>query len=183
MVVELYPHQSKAVEELSDGKVLVEWAEVRDNPDYLVSNNGLVVSVRRDRLMCTRLDTRGYISVGLMYDGRQYHKSVHRLVAEVFVPGWDHGLVVNHIDGDKQNNWDYNLEWCTYSDNLRHAHRTGLNSGRGKAIRIVETGDIFSSIAECARELNGSDGRIHDVLTGKRRAYRGLTFEFVRLED
>lgn len=61
-------------------------------------------------------------------------KKVHRLVAEAFLdePSEDllefarnsfHGKVhVNHKDLDKRNNHYTNLEWCTPSQNARHAH-------------------------------------------------------------
>lgn len=51
----------------------------------------------------------------------------------------------------------------------------------GRRIRIVETGEIFNSISDCAKAINGSAGTIHDVLHNNRNrtSYRGLHFEFV----
>lgn len=60
-------------------------------------------------------------------DGKEKRRLVfaHRLIAENFhIPG--SGPFVNHIDGNKNNNWIGNLEWCTFTENMRHAFRTGL---------------------------------------------------------
>lgn len=50
----------------------------------------------------------------------------HRLVARHFVPNPNNLPEVNHIDGNKHNNYFLNLEWCTHRDNCRHASVTGL---------------------------------------------------------
>lgn len=52
--------------------------------------------------------------------------SVHHLVAEAFIGPRPAGKQINHKDGDPQNNRAENLEWVTASENLKHAHRTGL---------------------------------------------------------
>lgn len=56
-------------------------------------------------------------------------RSVHRLVVEAFTGEIPEGLVVNHLDGNKQNNHISNLEICTPAENMQHAYATGLAKG------------------------------------------------------
>jgi hypothetical protein len=62
-------------------------------------------------------------------NGKNNSAFVHVVVADcwVFNDSPDHKIVVNHIDGDKNNNHSENLEWCTRSQNQRHAFSTGLS--------------------------------------------------------
>jgi hypothetical protein len=55
---------------------------------------------------------------------KQYH--VHQLVAEAFIGDRPAGLVINHIDANKQNNRPSNLEYVTQAENAHHAKRLGL---------------------------------------------------------
>lgn len=52
--------------------------------------------------------------------------SLHRLVAEAFIPNPNNYPCVNHIDGNKLNNRVDNLEWCSYKHNYNEAIRIGL---------------------------------------------------------
>ena len=56
---------------------------------------------------------------------KKYIKT-HIAVAFNFVDGYREGLVVNHKDGNKQNNNSENLEWITNEENVRHAAKNGL---------------------------------------------------------
>lgn len=58
--------------------------------------------------------------------GQKKQKTIHRLVAEAYLPNPNNMPQVNHIDGDKTNNCVGNLEWCDASHNMRHAHDNNL---------------------------------------------------------
>lgn len=64
----------------------------------------------------------GYLVVHCAVGGGRETKLVHRLVAEAFLDREDSKDFVNHRDGRKHNNTVRNLEWCTRSENMQHAH-------------------------------------------------------------
>lgn len=51
--------------------------------------------------------------------------SVHRLVAEAFLPNPQNLPHVNHIDRNRRNNGATNLEWVTHKDNMKHYSKGG----------------------------------------------------------
>lgn len=65
---------------------------------------------------------RGYQRVTLCYMGKVKRFLVHRLVAQVHLPNPDNLPVINHKDGNKQNNQVYNLEWTTQAMNEKHSY-------------------------------------------------------------
>ncbi len=103
---------------------------------YSVNRHGQVWSGVRNKLLTPTIQSQGYLQVGLQV-GLQMRGStrrcftVHRLVAEVFIPNPDNKPGVNHLDGNKLNNQADNLEWCTQAENIEHAYRTGLTTASG----------------------------------------------------
>lgn len=101
---------------------------------YEVSDNGNVrglakITGKRQipiHIMTSRISKFGYVMVSLCKNSKIFNASVHRLVAEAFIPNPDNLPCVNHIDGNKRNNTIQNLEWCSYSENNLHAYKTGL---------------------------------------------------------
>ena len=97
---------------------------------YSISKTGEVINAITGNLIRQRISSNGYMRVNLRSGDKPYElpttKTVHRLVAEAFLPRIYGKEYVNHIDGDKTNNDVSNLEWCTASENITHALRTGL---------------------------------------------------------
>ena len=110
---------------------------------YEVSNTGRVRSldryVRRNYFKKGRIlklnDRRGYLFVELCLNNKTKNFSVHRLVAQAFIPNPDNLPQVNHIDEDKLNNRVENLEWCdskynsNYGTRKDRARNTAIKNG------------------------------------------------------
>ena len=108
--------------------------------------------------------SRGYLFVILFdKDKKTHNMRIHRLVAEHFLenPDKDNLIFVDHIDGNKTNNYYKNLEWVTPLENTRRAVELGLMNSheidRGycmKKVICIETGQIFDSVKEAAKYNN-----------------------------
>lgn len=104
---------------------MIEIVKSDKYPGYGFSKGGAVISFKKTGvgyMLTQQLTPKGYRRVFVN------HKKifVHRLVAEVFIPNPHNLPVVNHIDGNKQNNHVSNLEWVSVGENQSHAYRIGL---------------------------------------------------------
>ena len=117
-----------------------EWKELKGNREiYLISNKGNVKTKSRPGARGTTVkghdlikteNSNGYLRVNMHLENENKSSAhlIHRLVADSFIPKIKDKDFVNHIDGDKHNNSVDNLEWCSRSENERHAWKTGLKN-------------------------------------------------------
>jgi len=104
------------------------WKPIKDFEDYYeVSTKGRVRN-KKGNIMKTYIINSGYECLKFTIKTKITAHLVHRLVAATFLPNTGNLREVNHIDGNKRNNELSNLEWCSSSDNKKHAFKTGLRT-------------------------------------------------------
>lgn len=148
--------------------------------EYIVYRDGRVFSKRRG-IFLTPLLGKGKSKY--YYTKVPKRISLHRLVAQLFIPNPDNLPEVNHLDGNKLNNNDWNLKWCTRLENMQHAYATGLknnsgeNSGRAK-LEAVHVKIIRECIErnfkreDISRYFGVSTHQIYCIKTGRSWASR-----------
>lgn len=140
-----------------------EWRPVQDFPLYVISSLGRVMNISTKRLLKHyKNNSGGYYTVNLWKNDKGHNKTVHRLVYEAFSgEKVEKGFVINHIDGDKENNNFKNLEKITYQENNLHAaYAIKTNKSTKEVLQLDEDLNIlkaFNSIAQAQRELNISN--------------------------
>lgn len=168
-------------------------------PGYVITDGGEVFSVCGKGPYHVQTNNRGYSQVRLQTGkgdsrGRQVF-SLHRLVAEAFLPNPLGLPEVNHKDAVKANNRCSNLEWCSPKENTDHAKRLGLykspkamtgrfNENHPGSLRIrqlTKDGEFvkeFPSIHEAGR-AGFHKGNICSVLKGRYKSTGGYKWEYV----
>jgi hypothetical protein len=157
---------------------------------YQISNMGNVRSLDRAIEKGGRLhhikghplrqskNRHGYYIVGFSKDDKRTYNSVHRLVAELFIPNPNGYPCVNHKDEDKTNNCVSNLEWCNHLYNINYGTAkeriSKSNLALQKGTKVAQyKGDkmiaIFANSIEASRETGVDSSAIRKVCLGRKK--------------
>lgn len=162
---------------------------------YEVSNLGRVKSLPRKGtrggyIYPNYSNNKHYAHVFLTKESKGTTISLHRLVAEAFIPNPENKPQVNHIDGDKANNCVNNLEWVTGRENLDHAYSMGLKertpreaveANKRPVRRTDMAGNIkdYSCVKDAELELGIPNQNIIKVCQGKRKHAGGFAWAYL----
>ena len=94
---------------------------------YEISNKGRVRNAE-GRILKARTQNKGYFYVTLHSNHKERKFTIHRLIAEAFIPKINGFNQVNHINGNKKDNSVENLEWCNQRLNYNHGMQKFLYS-------------------------------------------------------
>lgn len=181
----------------------MEWRKTKISENYEVSNTGLVRTCDRyiktkggSKRLCKGCilkpyaDKDGYLRVGIHIEGKQITRGVHQLVAETFIPN-DEGLpVIDHINGNNQDNNVENLRWCTVCDNnsteiakSRKSNAAYSRIDNKVKIRQYSTDGEpikdFNSSMDIQRELGFDRSSIIRVCQGKQKTSYGYKWGYL----
>lgn len=165
----------------------MKWKVISEFPNYSVSNTGMVKSnyrvvsgILKQGKILSPFPVRGYLRVTLQRGKKRRGVSIHRLVAEAFIPNSKRLPQINHINGVKSNNHHKNLEWCTPKQNTCHAVMMGLvkpqNKGQDSPVsklsdsevreikKLLATGDTQKNISQ---RFGVSQACVSDIKIGR----------------
>ena len=147
------------------------WKEVKDYPSYEVSNYGRVRNVKTGLIRKAYKSNNGYACITLH---GKFTKTVHRLVANAFIPNPDpdkYSLVL-HNDSNKMNPRADNLRWGNHSENIIDAYnKFERNDAKLHGLwdeivaKYIDSNGKHGSVARIAREYNCDRKAIYMVLS------------------
>ena len=148
-----------------------------------ITKEGVIINLKTNRKCKGGIGGNGYLTFNTKINNKYYNWSIHRLIAIKYIPNPNNYPVINHIDGNKLNNSIDNLEWCTHSDNIKHAYDTGLKKPSGKTVLQIDVNthkiiNIFKSAKEAERITGINYSSISKVCRGEYKTSGGYKWKY-----
>lgn len=161
---------------------------------YQVSSDGRVKSLEKvnnnhlvkEKILKSGNNGMGYLFVVLSKEGKIKNYTIHRLVAQAFLPNPDNLPQVNHKDEDKSNNRVENLEWCTQQYNNTYGTRL-KKSAKANSIPILQFNldsqfiKKWDSTMQIERELGFYHSNISNCCRGKYKTAYGFVWMYQKI--
>lgn len=122
------------MKKLKDYLHLEEWKPIPNYPNYEASIFGNIrsldkcvnhnyggESIKKGKVLSKYINSKGYYAVGVTVNGKTKTTKNAILTCLAWHPNPENKRTVNHIDTDKLNDCEYNLEWNTHRENVVHA--------------------------------------------------------------
>ncbi len=158
---------------------------------YGITEAGEIFNLETGRRLKTYTNAYGYETAQFTYRKKHYIRTVHRLIAQAYIPNPEQKPCINHIDGNKLNNRIENLECCTYREITEHAAKVlkvltqyaESNRRRQRPVRGIypdgsET-EIYESIRSACNATGANAANLVAVLKGKRKTCCGAAWIYI----
>ena len=174
---------------------------------YRAGSNGKIKSLSRfakiknnklrhvkERIKKTSKNGAGYLALTLSKYGGEKKFQVHNIILKTFVKNPHGKKCCDHINAIKTDNRLTNLRWATYSENIKHAYKLGLNkitkkrkmTSRQNGIKhlskktlCIETKKNYYSCIEASRETGINRTSLWRALTGRQKKAGGFTWKYI----
>ena len=163
----------------------MEWRKISRNRNYSINKSGQVRNDATGKIKAAYVNPENdYLTVDLYMNNKAQKVTIHRLLAEAFLPNPDNKPCIDHKDGNRQNNSRFNTRGVR-SERIKVTHYIEIRNKRGGG--HVSWGDIdrieyFEKIRDCADKFGCTQGNITLMLKngeiGKRGKMRGYLFEY-----
>lgn len=156
------------------------WGRVRTLDRVVSTKKGM--RVVKGRILKQRRNRDGYLYMHFKVNGKTVNLSVHRLVAQTFIPNPDNLPELNHKDNNPLNNKPNNLEWCTHAYNIAYKEKYGTSAATALGCPVyavnLKTWEAqwFKTQAEAGRELGVTNQHINNIIKGRQNHAHGYWF-------
>ena len=141
---------------------------------YQVSNTGKIKTLQKqvgrkeiEKILKPSIIWTGYLRIGLRKNGKTKNTYIHRIVAQEFIANPEHKPIINHKNGNRQDNRVENLEWCIFGENSR-ASKKITSSKRYNSVSVKDNqGNVFDSYRQAGRFWNLCSNTVKNDVLGK----------------
>lgn len=177
------------------------WKKLKRNKNYSINENGDVRNDVTGNIKKPYINkANGYLTIDLYANNKSTKVTVHRLLAETFIPNPNNKPCIDHKDGNRLNNNLSNLRWATFSQNNSRFETIGVRSEKIKVTHYkekrnkrggghIEWLDVdcemyFDRIVDASKHFGVTQGNITPLLKsgeiGRRGKMRGYKFEYCK---
>ena len=154
------------------------WKDIKSYEGiYQISNYGRVKG--KNGIRKTPINSSGYKIVKLCKNGKIKFYSVHKLVANAFIPNPLNLPIINHKDENKQNNFVENLEWCTQKYNSRYSNSKSVSCYDFDGNLVSK----FDAAIDAENEMKIDSSLILKCCRGKRKTAGGYVWKYEKALD